>query len=205
VARNLILDWSGTVVDDLEPVLEATNAIFRHFGRHEMSREEFRREFRLPFSGFWTEHLPEAGLEDLEVLYHRFFAHLQDDVALLPGAIDLLEWAKSTGRRVFLLSTIRREHFETQATRLGVRDYFTEACVEAYDKRERIGELLRTHQCDPGETLFAGDMEHDIETARHGGVLPVAVLSGFDPLEKLLRANPPVILDGLNSLHRLLS
>jgi len=203
--RNLILDWSGTVVDDLGPVLVATNAIFRHFGRPEMSRDKFRQEFRLPFSGFWADHLPETGLEDLEVLYHRFFVNLQGEVELLPGAHDLLEWATSSDRRVFLLSTIRREHFEEQATRLGVRDYFTEACVEAFDKRERIGSLLRDHDCKPEETLFAGDMQHDIETARHAGVLPVAVLSGFDTLDKLLKADPPIILDGLNSLHRLLA
>lgn len=202
--RNVILDWSGTVADDLRPVLEATNAIFRHFGRPEMRVETFREEFRLPFSGFWADHLPETGLEDLEVLYHRFFVELQDDVTLLPGARELLEFCAATGRRVFLLSTIRGTHFERQARRLRVRDFFTEACVEAYDKRERIGRLLRENQCEPDETLFAGDMEHDIETARHGGVLPVAVLSGFDPLPKLLRANPPVILDGLGSLHRLL-
>ena len=39
------------------------------------------------------------------------------------------------------------------------------------DKRTKIADLLSDHGLRPEETVFIGDMEHDIETARHGGVL----------------------------------
>jgi phosphoglycolate phosphatase len=204
VSENIILDWSGTVVDDLGPVLDATNQIFRDFGRTELSREEFRRHFRLPFSEFYAELLPEATMEGLEELYHRFFVNLQDHVTLLPGALDFLEFCRQTGRRVFLLSTIRADHFERQAANLGVMPYFEHAYVGVRDKRERIHAILRERELDPRHTLFAGDMVHDVETARHGGVLSVAVLSGFDPPDKLAAARPDVTLNSLADLHRLL-
>lgn len=202
--KNLLLDWSGTLADDLGPVLTATNAIFRDFGRKEMSLEEFRRTFRLPFSGFYAEHLPEATAEGLEVLYERFFAGLQDNVTLLPGARDFLDFCHATGRRLFLLSTIKRSHFETQAGRLGVLNDFEHPYVEILDKREKVREILHHHGLNPDETAFVGDMVHDIETARHGGILSVAVLTGFDPLEKLAPAHPDVIVTGLPALQRLL-
>lgn len=203
--RNLIFDWSGTLADDLAPVLQATNSIFRHFGRSEMTLDEFRHTFRLPFSGFYAEHLPQATEEGLEVLYERFFAGLQDNVTLLPGARQILDFCHSTHRRTFLLSTIKRNHFDTQAARLGVTDDFEHAYVEIMDKREKIRDLVRTHALNPTETLFIGDMVHDIETARHGGVLDVAVLTGFDPLEKLLAAQPSVIVRNLGCLQILLA
>ena len=41
--KNVIFDWSGTLVDDLPPVLEATNRIFAHYRREEMDREELAK------------------------------------------------------------------------------------------------------------------------------------------------------------------
>jgi len=202
--RNVILDWSGTLADDLTSVLCATNAIFREFGRRDLTLDEFRHHFRLPFSGFYAELLPEASAEGLEALYERFFHGLQDEIALLPGALDFLKFCRKTGRRTFLLSTIKASHFEIQAGRLGVRDYFDHAYVGIMDKREKIREILASHGLDPAETMFVGDMVHDIETARHGGVLDVAVLTGFDPLEKLVSAHPTVIVRDIPSLQKLL-
>ncbi len=202
--RNLLLDWSGTLADDLGPVLKATNLIFQEFGRRDLTREEFRAHFRLPFSEFYAEFLPAATLEGLEPLYERFFAGLNDEVELLSGAREFLDFCRHSGRRIFLLSTIKAAHFDAQAGRLGVRDAFEHAYVEIMDKREKIREILAAHALDPAETAFVGDMVHDIETARHGGVLGVAVLTGFDPLEKLAPARPDVIVTGLPALQRLL-
>jgi phosphoglycolate phosphatase len=203
--KNILFDWSGTLADDLRPVLKATNAIFRHFGRREFTLDEFRRHFRLPFAGFYAEFLPEAADEGLEVLYERFFSGLHGEVALLPGARDFLDFCHATERRIFLLSTIKRTHFDEQAGRLGVRDAFEYPYVEIMDKREKIREILATHHLAPSETMFIGDMVHDIETARHGGVLDVAVLTGFDPLEKLAPARPSVIVENLSILKTLLA
>ncbi|MDD5199937.1 MAG: HAD family hydrolase [Terrimicrobiaceae bacterium] len=202
--RNLLLDWSGTLADDLGPVLTATNAIFREYGRNELTREEFRASFRLPYSEFYAELLPEATLEGLQPLYEKFFAGLHDDVGLMPGALEFIEFCGRSGRRIFLLSTIKASHFDAQARRLGVRDAFEHPYVDVMDKRGKIREILATHALDPGETAFVGDMVHDIETARHGGVLSIAVLTGFDSLEKLAPAGPDVIVTGLAALQKLL-
>jgi phosphoglycolate phosphatase len=52
--------------------------------------------------------------------------------------------------------------------------------------------------------MFVGDMVHDIETAKHGGVLDVAVLTGFDRIEKLLPAHPTIIARDIAAVQRLL-
>ncbi|MFZ4598780.1 MAG: HAD family hydrolase [Terrimicrobiaceae bacterium] len=203
--RNILLDWSGTLADDLSAVLRATNLIFNEYGRRDLTLDEFRHHFRLPFSGFYAELLPEATTEGLEALYERFFFGLQGEIPLLPGAREFLEFCRGTGRRMFLLSTIKATHFEEQAGRLGVRDFFEVAYVEIMDKREKIREILTTHALEPSETMFVGDMVHDVETARHGGVLDVAVLTGFDSMEKLLPSRPTVVVRDLVALQKLLA
>ena len=83
-------------------------------------------------------------------------------------------------------------------------EYFEVAYTEIMDKREKIREILKTHELDPNETMFVGDMIHDIETARHGGVLDVAVLTGFDTIEKLMPSKPPIIAVDIASIQKML-
>jgi phosphoglycolate phosphatase-like HAD superfamily hydrolase len=169
-----------------------------------LTLEEFRLHFRLPFSGFYADLLPEATAEGLEALYERFFHGLNDEIELLPGAQEFLQFCRTTNRRTFLLSSIKTSHFEIQGGRLGVLEDFEVAYTEVMDKREKIREILHTHSLDPRETMFVGDMVHDVETAKHGGVLDVAVLSGFDRIEKLLSAQPTIIAKDIAAVQRLL-
>lgn len=202
--RNLLLDWSGTLVDDLAPVLGATNHVLEAHGRAPLSREEFRRQFRLPFSGFYEELLPGVAGDKIEALFHGRFVDIQDEVVPLPGLLEFLEFCRDDGRRLFLLSSMKHEHFEVQADKIGVRHFFEHPYTGVRDKRAKIGEILATHGLDPDETGFVGDMIHDVEAAKHGGVMSIAVLTGYDPVDKIIPANPDVVVASLHELRRLL-
>lgn len=200
--RNIIFDWSGTLADDFLPVFHATNEVFETYGRPAWSEEDFREKFYLPFPDFYKEYLPEATMVQLDHYYHSSFKLLQEKIDLLPGAREMLEWCRQEKMRLFLLSTIHAEHFDVQGERLGIKTFFTQAYVQAIDKRKTILQLLAEHDLSPAETLFVGDMQHDIETARHGGVTSCAVLTGYDSLEKLTASQPDLIFKDLHGLLR---
>ena len=71
--RNVILDWSGTLVDDLGPVVDATNKVLCHYGKSPMTRKEFCDVFCLPFIDFYKEELPGIPMPEVEELYAYFF------------------------------------------------------------------------------------------------------------------------------------
>jgi len=202
--HNVILDWSGTLVDDFGPVLEATNDIFKHYGKAAWTAEEFREKFYLPFPKFYEEYLPEFVLAELDDQYHSSFKILQNGIALLPHALDFLDYLRQRGLSTFLLSSIHRDHFEAQGGRLKVKQYFKQAYVQALDKRKAILELLADHDLDASETIFIGDMVHDIETARHAGVMSCAVLTGYDSLAKLKNASPDLLFRNLSEVQSFL-
>ena len=202
--RNVILDWSGTLVDDFGPVLEATNEIFAHYGKAPWSEEEFREKFYLPFPKFYQEYLPEFVLAELDNQYHSSFKILQNGIALLPHAQEFLDYLRERGLPTFLLSSIHRDHFEAQGGRLAVKSYFKRAYVQALDKRKTILELLADHDLAAEETIFIGDMVHDIETARHAGVMSCAVLTGYDSLAKLKSASPDLLFRNLSEVRSFL-
>jgi len=200
VLRNVIFDWSGTLADDFQPVFQATNDLFLEYGKPAMSETEFREKFFLPFPEFYKIYLPEATMVQLDHYYHSSFKLLQEQITLLPFAREILEYCRREKLKLFLLSTIHAEHFEVQAARLGIKDYFDQAYVQAIDKRKTILKLLAEHDLNPTETLFVGDMMHDVETARHGGVKSCAVLTGYDSLEKLKSASPDLIFKDLKGV-----
>jgi phosphoglycolate phosphatase len=201
---NLLLDWSGTLVDDLPPVIGATNFVLEKHGRPPLSREEFRQQFRLPFTEFYEEYLPDIPLHELDAVFHGRFVEIQDEVAPLPGLYEFLDFCRESGRRLFLLSSMKREHYEVQSAKLGLAHYFEHPYVGVLDKRAKIGEILEKHGLDRVETAFVGDMIHDVETARHGGVMSIAVLTGYDSIEKLTPSKPDVVVSSLDALRKLL-
>lgn len=198
--QNVLLDWSGTLADDLPPVVDATNQVLGHYGKPAFTRDEFCRAFKLPFADFYDEVLPGVPMSELDPLYTRFFDASDAVVEELPGARRFLQHCADTGKRVFLLSSIKTHHFEKQSASLGFRDYFEHPYTEVWDKRLRIGDILDTHRLDRSTTLFAGDMRHDIDTARHAGVTAVATLTGYDSHDELQASGPDWIVDDLSSL-----
>ncbi len=204
VIRNIIFDWSGTLVDDLPAVWAATNHVFSQAGIPEMTLERFRAEFCLPFARFYERYTPHVPMAQLEEWFHGRFRQVQDSVGPLPHAREFLEFCRGRGVRTFVLSTVHREHFAAQSERAGFTALLERPYVEIWDKRQKIHELLAENALAPGETLFVGDMEHDIETARHGGIGSCAVLTGYNSCEQLRAAGPDLVVEHLGELREVL-
>jgi phosphoglycolate phosphatase len=202
--RNVIFDWSGTLVDDLPAVLQATNWIFRQIGQEEFSLDRFRAEFRLPFKHFYDRYTPNVPPEQLEAWFHGRFRQVQDQVVALPHARDFLQCCRERQVQTLVLSTVHPEHFHLQAEATGFAPFLDRLYLGVHDKRLKIHELIQENGLRPDETLYIGDMEHDIETAKHGGVHSCAVLTGYTGLEHLRASGPDLIVEHLGELREIL-
>jgi phosphoglycolate phosphatase len=202
--RNIIFDWSGTLVDDLPAVWRATNEVFRNAGVEELSLEDFRTEFQLPFDGFYKRRLPEQAMPQLEEWFHTSFRRFQDTVEALPHAREFLRFCRDRHVRTFLLSSVVEEHYATQAKKTGFAPFIEHPYLGVRDKRSKIADILKAHDLNPAETLFIGDMEHDIETAKCGGVRSCAVLTGYNKAHQLRAAEPDVMVAHLGDLRELM-
>ena len=200
--RNVIFDWSGTLVDDLPAVWRASNHALQQAGVPEMALEDFRREFRLPARDFYRERVPKESLPELEGWFLEGFKRVQDTVTPLPHAREFLEFCRQHGLRTFLLSAVHPALFAHQEKSSGFGPFFDKTYLGAHDKKDLIGQILRDNELDPTQTVFIGDMQHDIETAHHGGVKSVAVLTGYDSLDKLRTSKPHIIVEHLSELRR---
>ncbi|MCU0787818.1 MAG: NUDIX domain-containing protein [Verrucomicrobia bacterium] len=203
--HNIIFDWSGTLVDDLPAVLDATNHVLARADRPEMTLEEFRSECRLPFTLFYDKHVPHIPLPAVEAWFHGRFGQVQSSVSALPHAEDFLRFCRANDLCLFVLSAVSQGCFEVQAEVVGFGAYFQKTYVGVRDKRTRIGDILRENRLGPRETLFIGDMQHDIEAAKHGGIHSCAVLTGYNTVDQLRAARPDLIVEHLGELQEVLA
>ena len=92
--KNIIFDLSGTLVDDLPPVLNATNTVLREMGMPEFSKDEFRKRFYLPFTKFYAELLRGVDMVELTGKFRQAFVDQEDNVEEIPYALDFLRFVK---------------------------------------------------------------------------------------------------------------
>jgi phosphoglycolate phosphatase len=205
--KNWIFDWSGTLVDDLAMVLDATNHVLRKYGKGEMEREDFRMSFRLPYAGYYEEILPGVPLQELEDHFREGFAHSEASGVtspLLPYALEFLECLHAKDKRMFILSSMDALAFERHVVELGIDHFFEATYAGVLDKRDQIHSMLENHALESSHTVFLGDMCHDIETAKHGGLASIALLTGYQNEEQLQTAGPDLLVGDLSEIHQLI-
>jgi phosphoglycolate phosphatase-like HAD superfamily hydrolase/ADP-ribose pyrophosphatase YjhB (NUDIX family) len=200
--QNIILDWSGTLVDDLTQVMEATNHVLVGFGKQPMTRDEFREQFCLPVKAFYDRVLPDADWVKVDRLYWEKKRPLRNSIFWLPHAIEFLEFCRAQKMPTFILSTISEESFTLHTKRLPIMEYLTHAYVGVPDKVTRLPEILRERNLASDKTLFIGDMAHDIDAGRAAGVRTCGVLTGYNTLRQLREAKPDLIVEHLGELKR---
>lgn len=202
--RNVILDWSGTLVDDLTQVMEATNNVLVGFGKPAMTRDEFREQFCLPVKTFYDRVLPNADWAKVEQLYWEKKRPIRNTIFWLPHAVGFLEFCRAQQMPTFLLSTISEESFELHTRRMPILAYLTRAYVGVPDKVRKLPEILRDHRLSPEETLFIGDMAHDVDAGKAAGARTCGVLTGYNTLQQLRAARPDLIVEHLSELKQVL-
>lgn len=193
----------------MPPVLAGINRVLGDFGVGELSESEFRETFCLPYENFYRALLPEGTdweLEDLERRYVEHYDELANPAVEIAGAREFFDHCHASGRRIFLLSAVKRAHFDEQAPAMGYDvSAFTEISTEIRDKCEELPQLVDRHGLNVAETVMIGDMVHDVDAANSAGVRSVAVLTGYDSKERLVATNPDVIVSDLSHLQVLMN
>ncbi len=201
--KNLIFDWSGTLVDDLNLTLDASNYVFSQYGKPSLDREAFREEFQLPYPDYYARVLPDADLEELENHFRRAFSISEATVEVLPHAREFMDFCQQRNIRCFALTSVDAREFDIQCKDLGMHHYFEGIHAGIRHKTDHIHTLLEQHRLDPRQTAFIGDMQHDIQTAKHGGITSIAVLTGYNSASQLAVVEPDIIIPNLEALQKI--
>ena len=202
MVRNIIFDWSGTLVDDLVAVWTSTNFTIQKCGYPAISLDQFRADFSLPYDLFYERVAPGVSMDLLEKWYMESYRIEQRKIKPLHYAYEFFDYCKAHQLKTLLLSTIHPDHYKVQSEL--IRIDFDAEYVRVMDKRRKILDILRENRLSAKETIFIGDMQHDVETAKLGGIGSCAVLTGYNKREQLEEVMPDFIAKNLEHLKNVL-
>ncbi|MFJ8774595.1 HAD family hydrolase [Streptomyces microflavus] len=206
--QHIVWDWNGTLLADLDHMVEAVSACQEAIGEPPVDAATYRQRHCLPGRAI-HDRLCGRPVTDAEwpTITRTFAEHMAArNPPLRAGAARLLESVARRKHTQSLLSLtddpqLRREVEQTGLTRVferidGRHEPGTAKSVALEQHLRALGAR------DRRRVVLIGDTTDDAEAARACGVRAVLHTGGFEHLEKLRTAGVPVV-DSLRAAAQL--
>lgn len=197
---HLVWDWNGTLLNDLDLVVSATNEAFVSAGAPPISADEHRRRFRRPIAEFYAEALGHTldheEFARLDRIFHDAYQAGLPTCALVPDAVAALRAWPGTQS---LLSMWFHHELVLTVDRHGLTSHFSRVdgqrvlpggglIFKAEHLARHLGELGV-----PGEqAVLIGDSLDDADAADAVGAACVLYGGGFTDPKRLRASGRPV-------------
>jgi phosphoglycolate phosphatase-like HAD superfamily hydrolase len=196
--KHLVWDWNGTLLDDLDLVVTATNAAFAFVGAPPVTAEEHRRDFRRPVSAYYSYVLGRP-VDDVEfvVLDRVFHEAYRRQLAGCPLAGDALDALRSWPGTQSLLSMWFHQELVPEVTRRGLTGWLSRvdglrSTVGGDQKAAHLAAHLAALDLPGGECVLIGDSVDDAHAAAAVGAGCVLYAGGFTDPARLAATGLPV-------------
>jgi len=198
MARFVIFDIDGTLVDSVDLHARAWQEAFRHFGK-EVPVDDLRQQIGkggdqlLPVF-FTREELDRLGKELEQYRADLFKREYLPRVHAFPRVRDLFERVKADKKRIALASSAKKEELEALkkiANVEGLAD--AETCSDDIDRSKPHADVFHAvlealGGPAPAEGIAVGDTPYDAEAAGKAGLGTVGIVGGAFSAEELRAA-----------------
>lgn len=209
---TILFDLDGTLLDTLDDLADAVNRTLTRHGLPCRTRAEVRN-----FVGNGAKRLmelatggqqPEAFDAILADYKADYAANCRVRTAPYPGVVELLEALAARGCRIGIVSNkpdgavkaLQREFFPG-SVEIAVGET---AGIQRKPAPDTLLAAMRQLGADIAKTVYIGDSEVDIETARNAGLPCICVSWGFRDRDVLLAHGAEYIADTCEQLLSLL-
>lgn len=190
--KNVVWDWNGTLLDDVQISVDTINRMLRKKRLDELTVEKYKAIFGFPVKEYYEGIGYDFNRDDWEAISLDFvdtYGELSKDVVLTSGVNSVLAGLKECGVRQYVLSALQEDLLEEMLERFGIRNYFEGVCgsdnIYADGKVARGERMLQVYPIDPRETLMVGDTLHDAEVAEALGFDIRLYAGGHNSAERL--------------------
>ena len=211
---NCIFDLDGTLLDTLDDLAPSTNYALREFGLPERSRDEVRRFVGNGVRRLMQQAVPEGERdprfeEVLATFREHYLHHGMDNTRPYPGIMPMLAHLREEGHATAVVSN----KFDA-ATKSLCAHYFGTLIDVAIGESERIRrkpapdtviEAMRLLGAKKEQSIYIGDSDVDIATAKACAIPCVSVLWGFRDRDFLLAHGATVFISQPEEMVKMVS
>jgi phosphoglycolate phosphatase-like HAD superfamily hydrolase len=202
MTAHLVWDWNGTLLDDIEAVVGATNAAFAELGFEQITLEQYREWYCVPITRFYERLLGRiptpAEWQRMDDSFHRHYTVRRAACELAAGADAVLLAWQQTGRSQSLLSMYGHEELVPLVRSFGIESRFLRVDGRTGPSGgSKIEHMVRHLKSLEGvqarRTVVIGDAVDDATAAAHVGARAVLYTGGSHSPASLRRAGVPVV------------
>lgn len=185
---TIVFDCDGTLLDTLTDLRNAVNYVLRTHDLPERSIPEVKAALGNGVAHLMRQSLPDSISEAqfntyLDEFKAYYGEHLQDYTAPYPGMLDVLDTLRAKGYKLAIVSNKIQEGI----TPLN-KEYFGDRLPVAIGERpglqrkpapDMVLQALKELNSSQDESIYIGDSEVDVATAKNSGLLCIGVTWGF--------------------------
>ncbi len=210
--KTIVFDLDGTLLDTLDDLTDGTNAALEKFGLKQRTKEEVRG-----FVGNGAVKLMERAAgnaenvttEALVQAFNDYYGvHCEDKTKPYEGILELLKKLKEKGIYTAVLS-----NKPDYAVKKLAKRYFGDLLEMALGENEAAGirkkpapdalfAVMKACNADKASTVFVGDSEVDIQTAKNAGIDCISVSWGFKTRNFLLENGATKLAEDAAALEK---
>ncbi|MCO5998814.1 HAD family hydrolase [Actinoallomurus rhizosphaericola] len=199
---HIVWDWNGTLFDDLDAVVDATNEIFVSYGLPMVDLAGFQAVYTRPiwacYERLLGRELEQGEWERLDAAFHDSYHRLMERCRLAADARHAIDALSDAGHTQSLLSMWHHDRLTVAVRRYGIGEIFRR--VDGLRPEEAGGskaEFMVRHLTrlgvDPSEVVAIGDSVDDAVAARHAGARAILYAGGMQGRAELDRFGVPVV------------
>lgn len=199
----VIFDLDGTLLDTLADLASSVNYALRRHGLPERPTHEIRHFLGNGIRSLMRCAVPEGTDEGLsetafQTFREHYVQHCMDRTCPYPGIMETLAGLKRRGVRMAIVSN-KLQPAVSELSAHFFHDFITIAVGESETVRRKphpdaVIRAMYDLGGTPQQTLYVGDSEVDIETARRAAVPCVSVTWGFRDEDYLRSLSPDVLI-----------
>nr|WSZ96294.1 HAD hydrolase-like protein [Streptomyces sp. NBC_00857] len=209
-STHLVWDWNGTILDDIQAVIGATNAAFAEIGLEPITLDRYRALYCVPIPVFYERlmgRLPTDGeWVVMDECFHRHYTERRAGCGLTEGVEELLAQWRLAGRSQSLLSMYGHDELVPVVRAYGIESHFLRVDgrtgpsggSKALHMERHLAALAAQGEGEGGgisaeRTVVIGDAVDDAVAAAHVGARAVLYSGGSHSRASLEAVGVPVV------------
>ncbi|MCX7705287.1 MAG: HAD family hydrolase [bacterium] len=208
--KLFIFDLDGTLIDAYQAIWETLVYTLTKLGYPPVDFETAKRAVGHGDKNYIPRFFKPCDIKKASKIYREYhLKSLDGKVKLLPGAKQLLEKLKETGKLIAVASNRPLESGLLIIKNLDMKKYFDitvfgDQVTNQKPDPEMILKILDFLKTNNKEAIFIGDMDIDVLTGKKAKIDTIVVSTGSSTVEELIAASPTILCTSLLEVLQML-
>lgn len=204
--KLFIFDLDGTLVDAYTAIWKSVNFTLKKLSYPPVSYQKAKRNVGKGDKRFMEAFFPKKDVEKALVIYRSHHERsLKGYSHLMPYAKRLLAILRKNGKRIAIASNRPRYFTNIIISTLGLNNYVdyilcADEIKSLKPKPKILNMIAKRFNVDKKDTVFIGDMDIDLETARRAGIDAIFIKGGSSNLKEIKKYKNKRIVSSLKEI-----